>query len=57
MKIKVEKWITDEYDNISYKIKSIEKCCDKLTNSKNISINTDYCEGDNSYEMIHIQLN
>lgn len=50
MKIKVEKWIVDEYDNVSYKIKSIEKCCDKLTNSKNISINAEYCEGDNSYE-------
>lgn len=50
MKIKVEKWITDEYDNVSYKIKSIEKCCDKLTNSKNISINNKYSEGDNSYE-------
>lgn len=50
MKINVEKWITDEYDNVSYKIKSIEKCCDKLTNSENISINAEYCEGDNSYE-------
>jgi DNA repair exonuclease SbcCD ATPase subunit len=50
MKIKVEKWITDEYENKSYKIKSIEKCCDKLTNSNNISINNDYCEGDNSYD-------
>ena len=51
MKIKVEKWITGEYENdISYKIKSIEKCCDKLTNSNNISINSEYCEGDNSYD-------
>ena len=50
MKIKVEKWITDGYGDTSYKIKEIEKCCDKLTNSKNISINAKYCEGDNSYE-------
>ena len=38
MKIKVEKWITDEY-NKSYKIISIDKCCDKLIKSKNTSIN------------------
>jgi hypothetical protein len=50
MKIKVEKWITDEYNNSSYKIKSIEKCCDKLIKSKNISINTEYCEYDGCYE-------
>ena len=55
MKIKVEKWITDEYDNVSYKIKEIHKCCDKLINSKNISANAEYCEdehytGDNTYE-------
>jgi hypothetical protein len=47
MKIKVEKWITDEYGDTSYKIKSIEKCCNKLTNSMNISINNEYCEDDN----------
>lgn len=40
MKIKVEKWITD--DNKSYKILSIEKCCDKLINSRITSINTAY---------------
>ena len=40
MKIKVEKWITD--GTISYKIISIEKCCDKLIDSKVTSINTAY---------------
>lgn len=50
MKIKVEKWITDEYGTVSYKIKSIEKCCNKLTNSMNISINNEYCEDDNYSE-------
>lgn len=56
MKIKVEKWIIDEYNDISYKIKSIEKCCNKLTNSMNITINNEYCEnenycGDNTYSV------
>lgn len=56
MKIKVEKWITDEYGDTSYKIKEIHKCCDKLINSKNITINNEYCEneiycGDNSYSV------
>jgi len=38
MKIKVEKWIID--DEISYKILEIKKCCNKLTNSKSISVNS-----------------
>lgn len=42
MKIKAEKWIID--DSMSYKILDIERCCDKLINSKNISINTEYDE-------------
>lgn len=46
MKIKVEKWIIDKDNNVSFKIKSIEKCCDKITQSQNISINNEYCEGD-----------
>ena len=37
MNIKTEKWIID--GSISYKILEIEKCCDKLINSNNISIN------------------
>jgi hypothetical protein len=40
MKIKVEKWIVD--GTISYKIVSIDKCCDKLVNSSLTSINTAY---------------
>jgi DNA repair exonuclease SbcCD ATPase subunit len=56
MKIKIEKWITDEYDNVSYKIKEIHKCCNKLINSQNISVNAEYCEdehytGDNTYSV------
>jgi hypothetical protein len=39
MKIKVEKWIID--DNTSYKILSIEQCCDKIIKSENISINNE----------------
>jgi DNA-directed RNA polymerase beta' subunit len=42
MNIKVEKWIVD--DCISYKIINIDKCCDKLINRKNISVNTEYDE-------------
>lgn len=49
MKIKVEKWIVNEdaynYQEI-YKIKSIEKCCNKILHSKNIDINNEYCEDD-----------
>ena len=56
MKIKVEAWITDEYENKSFKIKEIHKCCDQLINSKNININAEYCEdehycGDNTYSV------
>lgn len=40
MEIKVEKWIVD--GNVSYKIVSIDKCCDKLVNSRITSINTAY---------------
>lgn len=48
MKIKIEKWIVDkEYNDVSYKMVGIEKCCDKILNSKNISINNEYCEDDN----------
>ncbi|MDF2503869.1 hypothetical protein [Clostridium sp.] len=49
MKIIVEKWFVKdnhnkELDSISYKIMNIAKCCDKIINSKNISINTEYDE-------------
>ena len=47
MKIKVEKWIVDDkYNDVSYKILSIVPCCNKLTKSKNISINNKYSEDD-----------
>lgn len=49
MKIKVEKWITDEY-NKSYKIISIDKCCDKLINSKNICIANESDEFETYYD-------
>ena len=42
MEIKVEKWITDEV--VSFKILGIEKCCDKLINSKNITVNNEFDE-------------
>jgi hypothetical protein len=41
MKIKAEKWIIEK-GVTSYKLKSIEKCCDKLINSKNICLNDKY---------------
>lgn len=44
MNIKVEKWIID--DSVSYKILDIEKCCNEIINSKNISINTEYDENE-----------
>lgn len=47
MKIKVEKWIVGH--EVSYKILDIEKCCDKLINSKNISINTEFDEHEDCY--------
>ena len=46
MKIKVEKWITDEYESESYKILSMEKCCDDLIISPNITINYEENEKD-----------
>ena len=44
MKIEVSKWTFD--GNTSYKILNIKECCSKLTNSMNISINTDFDEFD-----------
>lgn len=40
MNLKVEKWTID--DDINYKILELEKCCDKLINSKNIDLYADY---------------
>lgn len=48
MEIKVEKWIVD--GNVSYKILSIDKCCDKLINSKNTTINNGLDEFNNYYD-------
>lgn len=42
MKIKVEKWIID--GEVSYKVLNIERCCDKLINSKNTRLNKAYDE-------------
>jgi formate dehydrogenase maturation protein FdhE len=49
MKIKVGKCIVHNKfgDHESYKIINIERCCDKLINSKNISLNTKYDEYEN----------
>lgn len=47
MKIKVEKWIIDE--DVSFKIVDIEKCCDKLINSKYVSVNNEYDGNDDKY--------
>lgn len=45
MKIKAEKWITNkENEEYSYHIVELEKCCDKLINSPNTTINSDYDE-------------
>lgn len=53
MKINVEKLITDKENNeYSYHIIELEKCCDKLINSPNITITTDY---DESYSVKLIQ--
>lgn len=45
MKIEVSKWTFD--GNTSYKILHMEECCNKLTNSMNVSINDGYDEFSN----------
>lgn len=47
MEIKIEKWITE--DGNSYKILKIEKCCDKILKSSNITLNSEFSE-DDTYE-------
>jgi hypothetical protein len=44
MEVRVEKWIVD--DCVSYKILDIDKCCDRLINSKNINLNNEFDEND-----------
>ncbi len=44
MKISVEKWTIDE--NVFYKTLKIEKCCDRVITSENITLNNEYCEND-----------
>lgn len=45
MKIQVEKWIINKAnEEYSYHITNLEKCCDEIINSPNITINIDYNE-------------
>lgn len=45
MQLQVEKWIINKTNcEYSYHIAGLEKCCDKLINSQNITINAEYDE-------------
>lgn len=61
MNINIEEWIVKnkedtELNDISYKINSIKKCCDKIINSKNLCLNSEYDEnGDDENFSIKIK--